>query len=148
MKYCSQCGHHIHNLSLLNAAERAALLARAQNERICGTYYVRLSGELVTPEAPLTARERSNAKQFGAAILSAAAMAIASGCVATPQATDSAATQTPIADHNLAAATDAKDAQLKSKDCSTSSKDDEVIMLTGFYVTPSPPQHVPGHVGK
>src|SRR3954470_14511740 len=83
LKYCAQCGHHVSNLSLLSAAERAALLARARTEQVCGSYLVRLSGEMVTPEAPLSAAEKFGVKQFGVAALSAAALAIAAGCTSS-----------------------------------------------------------------
>src|SRR3954470_6392979 len=86
LKYCAQCGHHVANLSLLSSAERSALLARARTEQVCGSYLVRLSGEMVTPEAPLSPAAQLGVKQFGVATLSAAALAIAAGCM-SPQAT-------------------------------------------------------------
>ena len=85
-KYCTQCGHHVTNLSLLSAAERTALLERAIKERICGTYFLRMSGEMVTPETPLSHCERSGVKQLGVAGFSAAALAIAPGCVSADAA--------------------------------------------------------------
>ena len=145
-KYCTQCGHHVTNLSLLSAAERAALLERAKTERICGTYYLRLSGEMVTPEAPLTSCERKGMKQVGVAVLSAAAMVIAAGCVST------AAPKNIPAPPQVAAVTVEKSEAEAAPVCSSSvkatdKKDDEVIVLTGFFVD-ARPTHKPGRSGK
>lgn len=96
-KYCAQCGHHVANLSLLTPAERKALLERAREERICGTYYLRLSGEMVTPEAPLTPNERGRIRQFGAAALSAAALTLATGCVAPAKKATAQNASLPVA---------------------------------------------------
>ncbi len=83
-RFCESCGHHVHNLSALNDHQRAELIARARTEKICGTYQLRLNGELVTPEKPLTPREHLNLKQVGLAALSAGALALAAGCVSKP----------------------------------------------------------------
>lgn len=80
-RYCAACGHTIHNLSALASEERAKLLQRAQTEKICGAYLVRLSGELVTTEAPLSSLEVRGIRQVGLAALSAGALALAAGCV-------------------------------------------------------------------
>lgn len=81
-RFCEQCGHRVSNLSVMSTAERQDLLARAGQERICASFYVRLSGERVTPEKPLTTEERSRVRQLGVAALSAGALALAAGCVA------------------------------------------------------------------
>ena len=65
----------------MNAPARAALLEKARTERVCATYYVRLSGEMVTPENPLSTEEKSRVRQLGLAALSAGALALAAGCV-------------------------------------------------------------------
>jgi hypothetical protein len=83
-RYCEACGHTIHNLSSLTLNQRAAILRRAQVEKICGSYFVRLSGELVTPESPLSPREIRGIRQVGIAILSASALALVAGCVSHP----------------------------------------------------------------
>ena len=80
-RYCEACGHTIHNLSSLTRDERAAILQRAKTEKICGSYFVRLSGQLVTPEAPLLPREVRGIRQAGFAALSAGTLALAAGCV-------------------------------------------------------------------
>lgn len=82
-KFCATCGHHVSNLSLMSTREREALLAHARTERLCVSYYRRLSGEDVTPESPLTAAERSRTKQLGIAALAAGALSIAAGCAST-----------------------------------------------------------------
>ncbi len=134
-KFCSQCGHHVRNLSLLSATERTALIARTRTERVCGTYYVRLSGEMVTPEAPLSPTERRSLRQFGAAALSAAALAVASGCVSQPQAKD---TSVPSLSDGIQAKKEtvaspagepAKKAEKKKE------AEEEVVLMTGFIVT-------------
>jgi len=84
-KFCAQCGRTITNLSELDEKARLALLANAGGEKICITYYRRLSGEFVTPESPLTPEERAGIKQLGVAALSAGALALAAGCMATNQ---------------------------------------------------------------
>ena len=110
-KFCDQCGHTIVNFSTLTEAARRELLERAGPEKLCVTYYRRLSGEYVTPESPLTREERSRIKQLGVATLSAGALALAAGCMSTPAAKESilsprASEQTPPAE--LAALTDAE----------------------------------------
>src|SRR5258708_32886468 len=80
-RFCETCVCHISNLSVMNAPARAALLEKARTERVCATYYVRLSGEMVTPENPLSTEEKSRVRQLGLAALSAGARALAAGCV-------------------------------------------------------------------
>lgn len=146
-KYCAQCGHHVTNLSLLSAAERAALLERAKTERICGTYYLRLSGEMVTPETPLSSRERQGVKQLGVAVLSAAAMALASGCVSTTPPKDIPAvpqvTTVTLEKNQVKPAPACSDSE-KLKD-----KEDvvEIILFAGI-VAEAKPEHKPGRSGK
>jgi hypothetical protein len=82
-RFCEKCGLTVTNLSELSTAERAAVFARAGKERLCGSFYRRMSGEYVTPDAPLTAEERSKIKQLGVAVLSAGALALAAGCTTT-----------------------------------------------------------------
>jgi hypothetical protein len=79
-KFCEKCGLHVTNLSELGKEERAILLKRAETESLCVSYYRRLSGEYVTPDAPLTQEERSKIRQYGVAALSAGALALAAGC--------------------------------------------------------------------
>jgi hypothetical protein len=83
-KFCTQCGHRVNNLSAISQVEREALLAKAGTERLCVSFYRRLSGEYVTAESPLTSEERSNIRQLGVAALSAGALALAAGCVSVP----------------------------------------------------------------
>lgn len=102
-RFCERCGHRVSNLSTMSATERAALMAKIGRERVCASFYVRLSGEYITPEKPLTPEERSKIRQLGVAALSAGALALAAGCVApseqaklsppaeaTPQVTETA----------------------------------------------------------
>lgn len=93
-KFCETCGHNVHNISLLSTEQRAALLARAKTERICGAYHARLNGELVTPEHPLTARERRHIVPVTAALATAAGLAFAPGCTTPPAATPAPMTET------------------------------------------------------
>jgi hypothetical protein len=145
-KFCSQCGQHVSNLSLLSAVERAALIARAREERVCGSYFVRLSGEMVTPERPLTIDERSGVKQFGVALLSAAALAVATGCVTQSEKKSGVTSAySEVADRQKqtdSAAVDVSDKRLEARD------DEEIILLTGFIVCPPEPTWKPGRSGK
>jgi hypothetical protein len=86
-RFCEKCGHRVSNLSAMNAAERTALLAKLGRERVCASFYVRLSGEYVTPENPLTPEERSKIRQLGVAALSAGALALAAGCISPSEQT-------------------------------------------------------------
>ncbi|HEX2855136.1 MAG TPA: hypothetical protein VHO24_18015 [Opitutaceae bacterium] len=79
-KFCEKCGLHVANLSEMGTAAREELLKRAETESVCVSFYRRLSGEYVTPDAPLTRDERSKIKPYGIAALSAAALAVAAGC--------------------------------------------------------------------
>jgi hypothetical protein len=127
VRFCEACGRHVQNLSLLSDAERSALIKRARTERVCGSYWVRLTGELVTPANPLSPREKSSVRQFGTALLSAGALAIASGCVSQP-ATDPSPSP-PVA--TVAPSVEA-------------GGDEEIVLLTGFICEISPSeQHGP-----
>lgn len=146
LKYCSQCGHHVSNLSLLSATERSALIARAKNERVCGSYFVRLSGEMVTPEAPMSRDEKRSVKQFGVAVLSAAALAVASGCVSQPE-------RKPAPDQGSAKSVPAETRTDASSTGSTGDKavknaDEEIVLLAGIVFCPEPPARKPGRSGK
>jgi hypothetical protein len=85
-KFCATCRRSIPNLSLMSAADRAALGEELKTERVCGSFSMRLTGEMVTPERPLTVPEKNRVRQFGVAALSASALAMATGCMA-PHAT-------------------------------------------------------------
>ena len=124
-RFCEKCGHSVTNLSALSADARAALLAKAGKERLCVSFYVRLSGEYVTPEAPLTADERSKIRQLGVAALSAGALALAAGCVSTP------------AQSRQPAPGEVKQAETHAK----ASPNEDVIVLQAFGVmTATPPK--------
>ena len=108
----------IHNLSSLTLDQRAAILQRAQVEKICGSYFVRLSGELVTPESPLSPREVRGIRQVGIAALSAGALALAAGCVSHPPENKIEPQKPPE--------------QVESK--SKSEDKEETIQLVGFII--------------
>jgi hypothetical protein len=127
MKACEQCGHQVANLSLLAADEREALLRRAETERVCGTYWVRLSGELVTPEAPLSEKERRSVKQYGVAALSAGALLVAAGCAAPAKPSEVAPSPPPVRSTPLPSV--------------TARHDVEVVRLMGIVA--AEPQKVP-----
>jgi len=133
MKFCSVCGHQIQNLSPLSRQERLALLDRAKVAQVCGSYYVRLSGELVTPDKPLSEHERGKIRQYGAAALSATALAIAAGCVAPK--TENAQATPVAASMRSEVKPDAKNIEIEATDKS----EDEVVLLAGFIVC-KPPQ--------
>lgn len=60
-RFCEECRHQVQNLSLLSEEERSELFQRAKTERVCGTYYRDLDGNLVTAdsEASLTVKIRA-----------------------------------------------------------------------------------------
>ncbi len=119
-RYCEACGHTIHNLSALTPEQRAAILKRAKTETICGSYFVRLSGELVTPESALSLREVRGIRQVGIAALSASALALAAGCVSHPP--EKKTEPSPQAPEHRGAA-----AKPEEKE--------EIIQLVGFIIT-------------
>jgi hypothetical protein len=119
-RFCAACGLHVHNLSALSAAERTSLLRNAAG-RICVTYQRRLDGEFVTAESPLSPRERTSLRQAGAVALSAAALALAAGCMSKPDA---------IVPPPPAPASDVKNPSTVG----ANGGDEEVIVLTGFFV--------------
>lgn len=84
-RFCAACRMQVPNLSLVSSEEREAILKRALTEKVCGSFLVRLSGEIVTPEKPLTPKEQFGIRQLGVAALSAGALAMASGCVSAKQ---------------------------------------------------------------
>lgn len=135
LRFCSGCGHHISNISLLSHEERVALLERAKATQVCGSYYVRLSGELVTQDNPLSERERGKVRQFGVTALSAAAFAIAAGCVSPGPKTQNLH---PIP--ATAGIQPEKNPEAKKAEPNESAKaDDEIVLLTGFIVCRPPP---------
>lgn len=105
-RYCEKCGLTVTNLSELNQTEREALLARVGTERLCVSYYRRLTGEDVTPEAPLTGEERSRIKQVGVAVLSAGALALAAGCTTSPVPQKSTLAKPPVLSGKAASSDD------------------------------------------
>jgi hypothetical protein len=122
-KSCARCGHRVTNLSALAQAEREALLARVGQERVCVSFYRRLSGEYVTPESPLTPDERSRIRQLGVAALSAGALALAAGCVASPAKTP------PVVPGESSQAAPA------------TGEDTIILQAFGVVAEPSPPKH-------
>lgn len=50
-RFCESCGHHVHNLSLLDPETRRQLLAKSRSERVCGIFFKDLEGNLVTAES-------------------------------------------------------------------------------------------------
>ena len=125
-RFCEKCGHRVSNLSAMGATERAALLAKTGRERVCASFYIRLSGEYVTPENPLTPDERSRIRQLGVAALSAGALALAAGCVSP---SEQAKLATPPDD-------------ARPMTAANTPKDEEVLVLQAFGIVcdPSPPK--------
>lgn len=128
-RFCSTCGLHVHNLSVLTADERASL-RRNTAGRLCVTYQRRLNGAFVSPDQPLTARESTHLRQVGAVALSAAALALAAGCVARPESV------VPSAPEVTAASTPAAAPDPKQDE-------EEVIMLRGRSTADTPPPSAP-----
>lgn len=114
-RFCTQCSRHIVNLSALTAEQRLALFKTTRPEDLCVAYYRRLSGEFVTAEKPL--RDSESLKQFGLAVLSAGALALAAGCTAEKKQPP------PITAKPVTAKPDA-------------GKKEEVILLLGFHANP------------
>lgn len=96
---------------------------------------MRLSGELVTPERPLSEREGNRIAQFGVATLSAAALAIASGCVTPKAKIDGPVPATAMPPAN---ADGANGAQKSGSGTKAVASDDEIVLLTGFIVCDPP----------
>ena len=137
-KFCTQCGHHVQNLSLLARKERLALLERAKTERICGAYFIRLSGEMVTPDQPLTPQERKGIKQLTATALSAGVLALAAGCTTPPDRSAS--------DHRPAASAMTKSGESAGQPTIEPKDEDQVVLLAmGIIVCepPKPPKNAP-----
>jgi hypothetical protein len=138
-KFCSECGHHVQNLSLLTRDERLSLLERARTERICGAYFVRISGEMVTPERPLTSREHAGLRQLTANALATGVLALAAGC-ASPSSRD-ANTMPPAVP--ATAQSEAND--VPQMDNSTRDEDTLVLVAMGMIICepPKPPTNAP-----
>jgi hypothetical protein len=119
----------------MSAEERAALAEKSRTERVCASFHVRLTGEMVTAERPLTAIEKSRVRQFGLAALSASALALVAGCVAPQTPSTPVAVVAPVgvpADKPAAVSTD----------------EEEVVLLMGFVVAQEPPIEVRGPASK
>jgi hypothetical protein len=54
-RYCRACRLHVHNLSALSGAEAEALVSRTlvKGERLCGVYYQRADGSVMTRDCPV-----------------------------------------------------------------------------------------------
>ncbi len=118
------------NLSLLSFEERQRILERAQTEKVCGTFLVRLSGEMVTPEKPLTPKERLGIRQLGLAALSAGALAVATGCV-SPQ-------QTTLATPTTEAATTPTAQNPASTVDNPKTEEETIILMIGLIICEKP----------
>jgi len=144
-KFCSQCGHHVRNLSLMSAVERAEILRRLKTERVCGSYLMRLSVEMVTPAAPLTRSEWSRVRQFGAAALSAGALALATGCVAPAPANTPTVTEAPM--QRPATTVSASTTEKNPVALELNKDEEEVVLLTGFFIAPDEVQEDKRYLG-
>jgi len=122
-RYCQQCGRSVTNLSELSETERTAILAASGQGEVCVSFYRRITGEYVTPDAPLTSEERSSIRQLGVAALSAGALLLAAGCVASP------AQKTP-------AKPSAETSQIPKT--TAASEKEEVVVLQAFGVVADP----------
>lgn len=133
-RFCDVCGMHVHDLSALAAEERAALVQNSTG-RLCVGYQQRLTGEFVTPDSPLTARERQNLRQIGTVALAGAALILAGGCVAN-QSTIQPPPPAPLAD--------------TTSEVPATSEGDEPIVLSAFGLMVAEPAPAPGphHKGQ
>lgn len=73
VRYCDACSLHVHNISGMTRAEAEAFLARslpfsdggqASSPRVCGRFFRRADGTILTADCPIGLRERLAAAAF------------------------------------------------------------------------------------
>jgi hypothetical protein len=69
MRFCDSCNLHVYNISAMSRREAEALISRTEG-RICGRFYRRADGTILTKDCPvgLRALRRRAAKVAGAAV--------------------------------------------------------------------------------
>ncbi len=81
-RYCGECHLHVYNLSAMKAADAEALLANAaaSGERLCGAFYRRADGTILTSDCPVgVSLARRAARRAGAIAIAALSMIFATG---------------------------------------------------------------------
>ena len=89
-RFCGQCNKHVYNFSAMTRVEVGNLI-REKEGRLCGRFYRRTDGRLLTTDCPSEARQRRNwLKRIGAAVM-AFFLSFTGGCmmgsVETPKTT-------------------------------------------------------------
>lgn len=56
VRYCHKCKLNVYNLSAMNEQEAEGLLRRNSDSGICGRFYRRLDGKIMTADCPLTTK--------------------------------------------------------------------------------------------
>ena len=70
VRFCRQCGLHVHNLSEMTRPDAEALVLRAAGGRLCARFYRRADGTVITKDCPvgLRALRRRVSRRAGAAL--------------------------------------------------------------------------------
>jgi len=78
-RFCGQCSKHVYNFSAMTRVE-VEMLIREKDGRLCGRFYRRSDGRMLTTDCPTGVRRRRNRlARFGSAVF-AAVMFIFGGC--------------------------------------------------------------------
>lgn len=92
-RYCGSCRLHVHNLSAMSSAQAEALVERTlgQGERLCGFFYQRADGTVMTQDCPVgLVVVRARVRRRLARIAAALGMVATGGAMAAGGARDSA----------------------------------------------------------
>lgn len=71
-RFCKACGYIVHNLSRLSKTERAALLEKSREQRVCVAYHQNLAGDLLV--SPPEDRKMRTAARLAAVAAGAIAL--------------------------------------------------------------------------
>jgi hypothetical protein len=92
-RYCAGCRLHVHNLSAMSSAQAEALVAKTlgQGDRLCGFFYQRADGTVLTQDCPVgLAAVRARVRRRLARIAAALGLVATGGAMAAGGARDSA----------------------------------------------------------
>lgn len=89
VRHCAQCERSVYNLSMMSSEQIEELIAGDQ--QICGRFYQRADGTVMTADCPTGARKRRRKKLLvsaGAGLLAAAGVALAGDQPVAPAGID------------------------------------------------------------
>jgi hypothetical protein len=79
-RFCGQCRKHVYNFSAMTRAEVENLI-REKEGKLCGRFYRRADGRMLTADCPTQARQRRNRLAKLGSALAAFLLSLTGGCM-------------------------------------------------------------------